>query len=99
MAANKTESESFFWSDMLPSKSPYITNTYSFANSLNVSIYPLSRIYDYTVANYYCIIVYLTRTTNGYTSITQLVKDQDYIVSTDSPSLTVTLDLLLLMLM
>ena len=94
MSANKTESESFFWSDMLPSKSPYITNTYSFANSLDVSIYPLSRIYDYTVANYYGIIVYLTRTTNGYTSITQLIKNVDYVVSTDSPSLTVTLDLL-----
>ena len=94
MSANKTETESFFWSDMLPNKSPYITNTYSFANSLDVSIYPLSRIYDYTTANYYGIVVYLTRTTNGYTSITQLIKGQDYTVSTDSPSLTVTLSLL-----
>jgi hypothetical protein len=94
MAANKTESESFFWSDMLPNKSAYITNTYSFATSLDVSIYSLNRIYNYTTANYYGVLVYLTRTTNGYTSITQLIINQDYIVSSDSPSLTVTLDLL-----
>jgi hypothetical protein len=33
ITASKTDSNSFFWSDMLPSKSAYITNTYSFANA------------------------------------------------------------------
>jgi hypothetical protein len=42
ITSNKTDSQPFFWSDMLPSKSAYISNTYSFANSLDVSIYPLS---------------------------------------------------------
>lgn len=94
ITANKTDTESFFWSDMLPNKSSYITNTYSFATSLDVSIYPLNRIYDFTKANYYGVLVYLTRTTNSITSITQLINNQDYVVSADSPSLTVTLDLL-----
>ena len=88
--AAHTNDQPFFWSDMLPSKAPYITNTYSFANSLDVSIYPLSHIYNYTTANYNGILVYLTR--NGVQ--TQLIKGIDYTVSTDSPSLTITTDLL-----
>lgn len=94
ITASKTEDESFFWSDMLPSKAAYISNTYSFANSLDVSIYPLSRIYDYDTANYYGILVYLTRTTDGVTTTTQLIRGVDYTVSSTSPSLTVETDLL-----
>ena len=90
ITASKTDSQPFFWSDMLPSKSAYISNTYSFANSLDVSIYPLSRIYNFTTANYYGILVYLVR--NGVT--TQLITGVDYTVSTTAPSLTVTTDLL-----
>jgi len=88
--ASHTNDQSFFWSDMLPSKAPYIVNSYSFANSLNISIYPLSHIYNFATANYNGILVYLIR--NGVQS--QLIKGVDYTVSTDSPSLTVTLDLL-----
>ena len=90
ITASKTDSEPFFWSDMLPSKAPYISNSYSFANSLDVSIYPLSKVYDFAKANYNGVLVYLTR--NGVT--TQLITGVDYIVSIDSPSLTVTKDLL-----
>ena len=90
MNAAHTNSDSFFWSDMLPQKAPYITNIYSFANSLDISIYPLSRIYNYATANYYGIIVYLIR--DGVKS--QLIKGVDYTISSDAPSLTVTKDLL-----
>ena len=85
-----SDSQPFFWSDMLPSKAPYISNTYSFANSLDTSIYPLSRVYNFATSNYNGVLVYLTR--NG--TQTQLVTNVDYTVSTDSPSLTITLDLL-----
>jgi hypothetical protein len=90
---NKTESESFFWSDMLPSKAAYVTNTYTFANSLDTSIYPLTRIYDFDTANYYGVLVYLTTTVDNFTSTQQLITNQDYTVSTDTPSLTITKDL------
>jgi hypothetical protein len=90
---NKTNSEPFFWSDMLPSKAAYATNTYTFANSLDVSIYPLNRIYNFSTANYYGVLVYLTTTVDNYTSTIQLVINQDYTVSIDSPSLTITKDL------
>ena len=86
----KTDSNSFFWSDMLPSKAAYITNTYSFANALDVSIYPLSKIYNFATANYNGVLVYLTNTSG---IITQLINGVDYTISSDSPSLTITLDL------
>ena len=94
ITSTKSGSETFFWSDMLPTKVVYITNTYNFSNSLDVSMYPLSRIYDYTTANYYGVLVYLTRTVGGFTQTTQLIKDADYTISATSPSLTITLDLL-----
>ena len=90
ITAAKTDSNSFFWSDMLPSKAAYITNTYSFANALDTSIYPLSKIYNFATANYNSVLVYLTTTTG---KVTQLIRNTDYTVSTDSPSLTVTLSL------
>ena len=91
---SKVDSAPFFWSDMLPSKSPYASNSYTFANSLDVSRYPLSRVYDFSTANYYGVLVYLTRTVDGYTSVTQLVSGVDYTISTTIPSLTVETDLL-----
>ncbi len=89
----KSGSNTFFWSDMLPSKAAYISNSYLFSNSLDVSIYPLSRIYEFTKANYYGVLVYLVREVNGFKQNTQLIKGADYSVSSDSPSLTITLDL------
>jgi hypothetical protein len=91
---SKVDSAPFFWSDMLPSKSPYASNSYTFANSLDVSRYPLTRIYNFDTANYYGVLVYLTRTVDGYTSITQLISGVDYTISTTSPALTVETDLL-----
>ena len=93
ITAVKSGTDTFFWSDMLPAKASYISNTYLFANSLDVSIYPLSRIYDFTKANYYGVLVYLKRTIDGFLQTIQLIKGTDYSVSTDTPSLTITLDL------
>jgi|688.fasta_scaffold00229_11 hypothetical protein len=94
MTASKTDNQSFFWSDMIPSKAAFVTNVYSFANSLDISRYPLTKIYDFSSANYSGILVYLTRTINNITTTQQLIINQDYTVSVDSPSLTVTYDLL-----
>jgi hypothetical protein len=91
---SKTDNQPFFWSDMLPSKAAYISNSYTYANTLNTSIYPLSRTYDFTKANYYGVLVYLTRTVQNISVTKQLIINQDYTVSTDAPSLIVTLDVL-----
>jgi len=94
ITSSKTEGNSFFWSDMLPSKASYISNSYSFANSLDTSIYPLSHVYNFETANYNGVLVYLSRLVQGTTVVTQLIKGVDYTVSSTSPSLTITLDLL-----
>ena len=86
----KIDSNSFFWSDMLPNKAAYVINTYSFANALDTSIYSLTKIYNFATANYNGVLVYLTNTSGV---VTQLIRNVDYTISTDSPSLTVTLDL------
>ena len=93
MVTAKSEGDSFFWSDMLPSQAPYKSNTYTFANALQESIYPLAQTYNFTEANYKGVLVYLTRTTSGVAETTQLIRDVDYVVSTTAPSLTVTKDL------
>lgn len=90
ITASGLESTSFFWSDMIPSKTPTVTNTYVFNSSLSISLFQLSKVYDYTVANYNGVLVYLTRTTPGLgTVVTQLTKDVDYIVSSTSPVLEI----------
>ena len=94
VTAARSEINAFFWSDMLPSKAPYRSNTYNFNNDLDTSIYPLSQVYNFESANYNGVLVYLTRTVNGLTIEKQLTKDVDYTISTEAPSLTVTLDLL-----
>lgn len=90
----KSEAQAFFWSDMLPAKAPLRSNTYTFANNLDTSIYPLTKVYNFTSANYNGVLVYLTRTITGVTVQKQLTNVQDYIISQDAPSLTVTLDLI-----
>ena len=94
ITASKSESQAFFWSDMLPAKSVFRTNTYTFANNLDTSIYPLTTVYNFESANYNGVIVYLTRIVDNLTIQKQLIINQDYTVSKDAPSLTVTLDLL-----
>jgi hypothetical protein len=93
ITASKSEEQAFFWSDMLPSKAPYRSNTYTFANSLDTSIYPLTQVYNFSSANYNGVLVYLTTTVNNTTVQTQLIANVDYTISTDSPSLTVTTNL------
>lgn len=94
ISQSKSQDESFFWSDMVPSGSPYASNTYNFGTSVAQAICPLGRIYDFTSANYYGVLVYLIRTVDKRVTYTQLIRDIDYVVSTDDPSLTVTYPIL-----
>jgi len=90
----KSDTAPFFWSDMLPSKAPYISNTYSFnVNSLITSIYPLSKVYEFNKANYEGVLVYLSKTVGGLIQQTQLIRNVDYVVSETTPSLTVNIPL------
>jgi len=89
----KSQIQAFFWSDMLPVKSAFRTNTYTFANTLDTTIYPLSKVYNFQTANYDGVLVYLSRIVDNNRVQRQLIKGVDYSVSAESPSLTITLDL------
>lgn len=93
ITASRSQINAFFWSDMLPSKAPYIGNTYIFNNALDNTIYPLSKIYNFGSANYDGVLVYLSRTIDNVLVQKQLTVNVDYVISTDSPSLTITLDM------
>lgn len=90
ISSNKNNSESFFWSDMLPSGSPYRVNSYDFNVFLSSTSFTLGRIYDFTSANFYGLAIYLTRTANGESYTIQLTRGVDYTVSTTTPGVTVT---------
>jgi len=94
ISSYKNQSSPFFWSDMIPNRSILKTNTYTFGVSIFSSSFTLSRIYDFTSANYYGLLIYLKREVNGKTIQRQLLKDVDYTVSVDEPKVTISLDLL-----
>jgi hypothetical protein len=87
ISSTKNEKNSFYWSDMLVSGSPYKTSTVTYEVDITTAVFKLSRVYDYTTANYYGLAVYLT-TTSGSTE--QLLRGRDYTVSTTDSSLLLT---------
>ncbi len=91
ITAAKSEINAFFWSDMLPNKSSYISNTYIFNNDLDRSQYPLSHVYNFESANYNGVLVYINRVVDNILVQTQLISGTEYVVSTDSPTLTITI--------
>lgn len=93
ISASKSEASAFFWSDMLPNKSPFRVNTYRFNSNNDVTRYPLSQVYNFESANYNGVLVYLNRTVDNNLVQKQLLRNVDYTISADSPSLTITLDL------
>ena len=90
ITSSKNQINSFFWSDMLPGKSPYISNTYTFNNNLDHTRYTLSKIYDFNYASYDGILVYLLR--NGYEYL--LVRNKDYTIDDMSAHVILTIPLL-----
>ena len=87
ITSSLTETNSFFWSDMLPAMNAYNTKTYNFTLGINLFTFTLSRLYDFNIANYYSVLVYLNSKINGKLTTTLLIKDRDYTVnSTGSKS-------------
>jgi hypothetical protein len=94
ITAAKSEAQAFFWSDMLPNKAPFRSNTYTLNNDVQDSVYPLFiKDYSFEKANYNSVLVYLLRTIGGVTRQQQLIRNKDYVVDTNTSSVIVTLDL------
>jgi hypothetical protein len=89
ISSSKSESDSFYWSDMIPSGSPFKVNTYNFGATVSFATFSTSRVYDFASANYHSLVVYQTETVDNKTITTQLVRDIDYFVSTTEPSVTI----------
>jgi hypothetical protein len=89
----KIQSQPFFWGDMIPSKSPYIINSYTYSTASIAPTYPLSQVYNFSTANYSGLLVYVATTISNVTVTKQLVTNQDYTISTTVPSLTMSLPL------
>jgi hypothetical protein len=71
----------FYWSDMIPSGETYTETTYTYSFTSD-STFDLTQIYSFTDSNYQSVLVYL----NGNI----LTRGYDYIVSADSPTMTIT---------
>ena len=90
IASTRSDTNPFFWSDMVPNRNAQVTKTYRFNSSVDTSQFKLSRVYDFTSANYYGILVYITNRIDGQLQQTLLLKDIDYTVSTTENILTIT---------
>ena len=84
MNANKTSSAPFYWSDMLPTGTNYTSNSTT-VTPITTSTFNTIQTYDFTTSNYLGLLVYL----NGEL----LVRGTQYVVSTESPRLTILVPL------
>ena len=94
ISTTKNSSNAFFWSDMLFSGSPYRNNNYDITAIISQITLPLGKIYDFTSANYSGLGIYVTRTTNNVTTVTQLINTVDYVVSEFAPTVTINYELI-----
>ena len=90
----KTSTNSFFWSDMLPSKTPKYTRSYKFNIGIPNTIFPTNIYHDFKNANYNGLLLYVVRNVSGLPQQTiQLYKEIDYIVPDGQNYVEVTLQL------
>ena len=82
--ASKTNLNSFYWSDMLPTSTVF-TSTTTIITPITTSVFNTVQTYDFLKSNYLGLLVYLNDRllTRGY----------DYIVSAEGPTLTILIPL------
>jgi hypothetical protein len=90
ITANKLQTDSFFWSDMVMSGSPYVTNTYEYRTDIFAGVIPLSHTYDTKNANYEGFCVYYQSTVDGRLVNELLIRGIDYNITDGEPSIVMT---------
>ena len=80
----RTNLNSFYWSDMLPTGTAFITNSYT-VNPITTNRFNTVQSYDFSTSNYQGLCVYINNVL--------LTREYDYVVSTDSATLTITVPL------
>lgn len=84
ISSSRSDVAPFYWSDMIPNGGNYTTTTYIYS-VISTPTFTTSQTYDFESSNYLGLSVYL----NGEI----LTRGYDYVVSTDSPTFTITSDL------
>ena len=80
MNAGDTKLSPFYWSDMLPSGTVYVSNSYT-VSAITTNRFNTVQSYDFTKSNYMGLLVYI----NGRL----LTRNLEYTVSTDTPTLII----------
>ena len=81
ITSGRTETNPFYWSDMLPSGSVYTQTKYT-VSLITTNVFDTVQTYNYTSANYLGLLVY-----KGQELLTRGV---DYVVATDGPRITIS---------
>jgi hypothetical protein len=84
LIAGRTSSNPFYWSDMLPGGNVYTEST-TVVGPITGDTFDTTQVYNYTSANYLGLLVYVNDRL--------LTRDIEYVVSTDSSTLTITIPL------
>jgi hypothetical protein len=84
LIAGRTSSNPFYWSDMLPGGNVYTEST-TVVGPITGNTFDTTQVYNYTSANYLGLLVYVNDRL--------LTRDIEYVVSTDSSTLTITIPL------
>ena len=80
MNLGDTSISPFYWSDMLPTGSIYVSNSYT-VTPITTRVFNTAQTYNFTVSNYFGLLVYVNNIL--------LTRDYDYVVSVDNPTLTI----------
>ena len=81
---NSTNLSPFYWSDMLPVGTNYTSDT-TVVNPITGQTFNTMQMYDFTSSNYLGLLVYVNNVL--------LIRGTEYIVSTESPKLTILIPL------
>jgi hypothetical protein len=84
LTAGRIEINPFYWSDMLPTGSVFIENSYT-VGLITTNVFDTVQVYNYTSANYLGLLVYKNEQL--------LTRGFDYVVATDGPRITITVPL------
>ena len=84
LIAGRTSSNPFYWSDMLPGGNVY-TESVTVIGPITTNTFDTTQVYNYTSANYLGLLVYVNDRL--------LTRGIEYVVSSDAPTLTITVPL------
>jgi len=87
----RTNLNPFYWSDMLPTGS-VLQTTNTTVTAITTSVFNTLQTYDFTSSNYLGLLVYIYPASDPTRPIL-LERGYDYVVSADSPRLTITVPL------